>query len=165
VHEPPDVARVAAFVASHDRNALNLLALTAPYDTSRTRRGFNQGRTVPDESGPAQLAMTNNLRQLSQRRRPGLRGRSRRESPDRLPRTPRSGPTGQDCAVLAAPAAAKMWSGWVDIAQKTRFGLVAPLPGIWPSLHLDTVITPSRSRSASRRTRRTPYGPGWRKIR
>jgi hypothetical protein len=35
-----------------------------------------------------------------------------------------------------------VWSGWVDIAQKTGFGLVSPLPGIWPSLHLDTAITP-----------------------
>ena len=34
-----------------------------------------------------------------------------------------------------------MWSGWVGIAQKTGFGLVSPLPGIWPSLHLDTAIT------------------------
>ncbi len=42
--------------------------------------------------------------------------------------------------VLAAPAAAEVWSGWVGIAQKTGFGLVSPLPGIWPSLHLDTAI-------------------------
>jgi hypothetical protein len=34
-----------------------------------------------------------------------------------------------------------VWSGWVGIAQKTGFGLVPPLPGIWPSLHLDTAIT------------------------
>ena len=34
-----------------------------------------------------------------------------------------------------------MFSGWVGIAQKTGFGLVSPLPGIWPSLHLDTAIT------------------------
>ena len=34
-----------------------------------------------------------------------------------------------------------MWSGWVGIAQKTGFGLVSPLPGIWPSLHLDMAIT------------------------
>ena len=34
-----------------------------------------------------------------------------------------------------------MWSGWVGIAQKTGFGLVRPLPGIWPALHLDTAIT------------------------
>ncbi len=43
--------------------------------------------------------------------------------------------------VLAAPAAAEVWSGWVGIAQKTGFGLVSPLPGIWPSVHLDTAIT------------------------
>jgi len=43
--------------------------------------------------------------------------------------------------VLAAPAAAEVWSGWVGIAQKTGFGLVSPLPGIWPTLHLDTTIT------------------------
>jgi hypothetical protein len=43
--------------------------------------------------------------------------------------------------VLAAPAAAEVFSGWAGIAQKTGFGLVSPLPGIWPSLHLDTAIT------------------------
>jgi hypothetical protein len=43
--------------------------------------------------------------------------------------------------VLAVPAAAEVWSGWVGIAQKTGFGLVTALPGIWPSLHLDTAIT------------------------
>jgi len=43
--------------------------------------------------------------------------------------------------VLAAPAAAEVWSGWAGIAQKTGFGLVSPLPGILPSLHLDTSIT------------------------
>ena len=43
--------------------------------------------------------------------------------------------------VLAAPAAAEVWPGWVGIAQKTGFGLVSPLPGILPSLHLDTSIT------------------------
>ena len=43
--------------------------------------------------------------------------------------------------VLAAPAAAEVWSGWVGIAQKTGFGLISPLPEIWPALHLDTAIT------------------------
>ena len=43
--------------------------------------------------------------------------------------------------VLAGPAAAEVWSGWVGIAQKTGFGPVSPLPGIWPSLHLDTTVT------------------------
>jgi hypothetical protein len=42
--------------------------------------------------------------------------------------------------VLAVPAAAEVWSGWVGIARLTGFGMVAPLPGIWPSLHLDTSI-------------------------
>jgi hypothetical protein len=31
--------------------------------------------------------------------------------------------------------------GSVGIARKTGFGLVSPLPGIWPSLHVDTAIT------------------------
>ncbi len=52
-------------------------------------------------------------------------------------RTVRSWPL----VVLAAPAAAEVWSGWVGIAQKTGFGLVSPLPGIWPSVHLDTAMT------------------------
>ena len=43
--------------------------------------------------------------------------------------------------VLAAPAAAEVFSGWAGIAKMTGFGLVSPLPGIWPSLHLDTSIT------------------------
>jgi len=79
---------------------------------------------------------------------PGLRGPvpARTAGPgaaDRSPavarpdRTVRSWPL----LVLAAPAAAEVWSGWVGIAQKTGFGLVSPLPGILPSLHLDTSIT------------------------
>src|ERR1035441_6687586 len=43
--------------------------------------------------------------------------------------------------LLAFPAAAEVWSGWVGIAQKTGFGLVSPLPGIWSSLHPDPTIT------------------------
>jgi hypothetical protein len=43
--------------------------------------------------------------------------------------------------LLALPAAAEVWSGWVGIAQKTGFGLVQPLPGLWSSLHLDTTVT------------------------
>ena len=43
--------------------------------------------------------------------------------------------------LLALPAAAEAWSGWVGIAQKTGFGRVSLLPGIWPSLHLDTSIS------------------------
>ena len=43
--------------------------------------------------------------------------------------------------VLAVPAAAEVWSGWAGIAQKTGFGMVPLLPGIWSSLHLDTAVT------------------------
>jgi hypothetical protein len=43
--------------------------------------------------------------------------------------------------VLAVPAAAEVWSGWVGIAQKTGFGMVPLLPGIWSSPHLDTAVT------------------------
>ena len=43
--------------------------------------------------------------------------------------------------LLAFPAAAEVWSGWVGIAQETGFGRVSLLPGIWSSLHLDTTIT------------------------
>ncbi|HUY48411.1 MAG TPA: hypothetical protein VMV92_22230 [Streptosporangiaceae bacterium] len=61
----------------------------------------------------------------------------RSQATARRARTVRSWPL----LVLAAPAAAEVWSGWVGIAQKTGFGLVSPLPGIWSSLHLDTTIT------------------------
>jgi hypothetical protein len=62
---------------------------------------------------------------------------------DRSPSAVRSGRIVRSwpLLVLAAPAAAEVWSGWVGIAQKTGFGLVSPLPGIWPSLHLDTAVT------------------------
>jgi hypothetical protein len=43
--------------------------------------------------------------------------------------------------VLAVPAAVEVWGGWVGIAQKTGFGVVPLLPGIWSSLHLDTAVT------------------------
>jgi hypothetical protein len=61
---------------------------------------------------------------------------------DRSPATTRPGRTVRSwpLLVLAAPAAAEVWSGWVGIAEKTGFGRVSPLPGIWPSLHLDTTI-------------------------
>jgi len=79
---------------------------------------------------------------------PGVRGPvpARTTGPaaaDRSPATARPGRSVRSwpLLVLAAPAAAEVWSGWVGIAQKTGFGLVSPLPGIWPSLHLDTAIT------------------------
>jgi hypothetical protein len=43
--------------------------------------------------------------------------------------------------VLAVPAAVAVWSGWVGIGRLTGFGVVAPLPGIWDSLRLDTAVT------------------------
>jgi hypothetical protein len=62
---------------------------------------------------------------------------------DRSPAAVRPGRTVRSwpLLVLAAPAAAEVWSGWVGIAQRTGFGLVSPLPGIWPALRLDTAIT------------------------
>jgi hypothetical protein len=79
---------------------------------------------------------------------PGLRGPVPAQTTgpaaaDRSPAAVRPGRTVRSwpLLVLAAPAAAEVWSGWVGIAQKTGFGLVSPLPGIWPSLHLDTSIT------------------------
>jgi len=70
---------------------------------------------------------------------PVLRGPvpGRTSGPVRPARTMRSWPL----LVLALPAAAEVWSGWVGIALKTGFGQVTPLPGIWSSLHLDTAIT------------------------
>ena len=71
---------------------------------------------------------------------PGLPDQPEGTGPPRSPPAP--GPCGPGrCWLLAAPAAAEVWSGWVGIAQKTGFGLVSPLPGILPSLHLDTSIT------------------------
>jgi hypothetical protein len=67
----------------------------------------------------------------------GPAGEDRSATVSSRTRTVRSWPL----LVLAAPAAAEVWSGWVGIAQKTGFGLVSPLPGILPSLHLDTSIT------------------------
>jgi len=79
---------------------------------------------------------------------PDLRGpvpgrTARSAAADRSPTAARPGRVVRSwpLLVLAAPAAAEVWSGWVGIAQKTGFGLVSPLPGIWPSLHLDTAIT------------------------
>ena len=96
----------------------------------------------------------------------GPAGRDRSTTVSSGTRTVRSWPL----LLLAAPAAAEVWTVWVGIAQKTGFGLVSPLPGILPSLHLDTSITLpvcveayaayalrawlARDRSISARTRR-----------
>ena len=77
------------------------------------------------------------LRGPSPARTAGLAAADRSPAIARPGRTVRSWPL----LVLAAPAAAEVWSGWVGIAEKTGFGRVSPLPGIWPSLHLDTTIT------------------------
>ena len=96
---------------------------------------------------------------------PGLRGPvpARTSGPaaaDRSPATVRPGRTVRSwpLLVLAAPAAAEVWSGWVGIAQKTGFGLVSPLPGSGPRC---TWTPPSPCRSAWRPTRRTRCAPGW----
>jgi hypothetical protein len=74
---------------------------------------------------------------------PVLAGTAGPSAADRSPAAARPGRAIRSwpLLVLAAPAAAEVWSGWVGIAQKTGFGMVSPLPGIWPSLHLDTAIT------------------------
>jgi hypothetical protein len=49
---------------------------------------------------------------------------------------------GEDHAVLAAADPGRPGrDGGVVRLGRPRFGLVSPLPGIWPSLHLDTTIT------------------------
>ena len=85
------------------------------------------GRSSPPVEGPALVP--------AQTTGPAAAGRSAAGA--RTGRAIRAWPL----LVLAAPAAAEVWSGWVGIAQKTGFGLVSPLPGIWPSLHPDTTIT------------------------
>ena len=50
----------------------------------------------------------------------------------RMPRWP--------LAVIAAPAAVAVWSGWVGLGGMCGFGLVQPFPGI-VSWHLNTAIT------------------------
>jgi len=85
----------------------------------------------------ASRAAESGLRGPVPARTAGPGGADRSSATARPGRTVRSWPL----LILAAPAAAEVWSGWVGIAQKTGFGLVSPLPGIWPSLHLDTAIT------------------------
>src|ERR1700722_12331080 len=80
---------------------------------------------------------------------PGSRGPGPAAVPGGAPAAGRSGAVrGQartmrswPLLVLAVPAAAEVWSGWVGIAQQTGFGTVPLLPGIWSSLHLDTAVT------------------------
>jgi hypothetical protein len=80
---------------------------------------------------------------------PGSRGPGPATVPGPVPAAVRSGPARDQAKtirswpllVLAVPAAAEVWSGWVGIAQQTGFGTVSLLPGIWSSLHLDTAVT------------------------
>jgi hypothetical protein len=44
-------------------------------------------------------------------------------------------------ALIAAPAAVAVWSGWVGLGQLCGFGEIHPLPGIWDSARLNTAIT------------------------
>ena len=44
-------------------------------------------------------------------------------------------------ALIAAPAAVAVWSGWVGLGDLCGFGVIHPLPGILPGLQLDTAIT------------------------
>jgi hypothetical protein len=43
--------------------------------------------------------------------------------------------------LMAAPAAAAVWSGWVGLGQLCGFGVVQPLPGIWDSLTINSSVT------------------------
>jgi hypothetical protein len=43
--------------------------------------------------------------------------------------------------LIAAPAAVAVWSGWVGLGELCGFGIIHPLPGIWPALQLNTAIT------------------------
>jgi hypothetical protein len=52
-----------------------------------------------------------------------------------------TGPRRWPLVLIAAPAAVSIWSGWVGLGGLCGFGLVHPLPGIWPGLRLDTAIT------------------------
>jgi hypothetical protein len=69
------------------------------------------------------------------------RGIPREDNPGGTPSAPRQSVRAWPLLLLAAPAAVVVWSGWVGIGEKTGFGLVRPLPGIWDSLHLDTAVT------------------------
>jgi hypothetical protein len=59
--------------------------------------------------------------------------------------TPRSGavkwPRRWPLLLLAFPAGVATWSGWVGLGSFTGFGVVHPLPGIWPSATINSAIT------------------------
>lgn len=43
--------------------------------------------------------------------------------------------------LIGSSAAVAVWSGWVGLGAKSGFGIVHPLPGIWPGFYLNTAIT------------------------
>lgn len=86
-------------------------------DADRSHRSADQ---PGDRSGPATDTAPDRPAMIQQERR-----------------TMRSWPL----LALAAPAAVAVWSGWVGIGQMTGFGEIRPLPAIWNSLHVDTVVT------------------------
>jgi hypothetical protein len=51
----------------------------------------------------------------------------------RMPRWP--------LALIGAPAAVAVWSGWVGLGQLCGFGVIHLLPGIWDSATINTAIT------------------------
>lgn len=44
-------------------------------------------------------------------------------------------------ALITAPAAVAVWSGWVGLGELSGFGIVHPLPGIAPGLEINSAIT------------------------
>jgi len=62
-----------------------------------------------------------------------MSGRGESVNTKRMPRWP--------LAVIAAPAAVAVWSGWVGLGGMCGFGIIHPLPGIWDAAHLNTAIT------------------------
>jgi hypothetical protein len=65
--------------------------------------------------------------------RAACRGGGQVNDSKRMPRWP--------LAVIAAPAAVAVWSGWVGLGAMCGFGIIHPLPGIWDSFQINTAIT------------------------
>jgi hypothetical protein len=87
---------------------------------------------------------------------PGADHRTGRRGPSPAAARPGTAVRSWPLLVLAAPAAAEVRSAWVDIAQKTGFGLASPL-------QLNTAVTPGRRRGL--RYLRTRCAPGRPEIR
>jgi hypothetical protein len=52
-----------------------------------------------------------------------------------------TGPRRWPLALIAAPAAVAVWSGWVGLGGMCGFGVIHPLPGILPGFQINTAIT------------------------